>query len=139
MGNNAAMMPRPIQEKFAKLFDDAPQIPYSDVEKVLKAEFNRPPSGPGGVFEDFEETAVASASVAQVHRAKLRTPDGNGPWVAVKIQKPEVSKQVEWDLGAFRVVMWLYENYLFDMPVYFVVGGSPFSKNSKASQFSKFA
>lgn len=122
IGNNAALLPAPIQEKFAKLFDDAPQIPYSDIEAVFKAEFGKPPAGPNGVFEEFEEQAVASASVAQVHRAKLRTLNDDGPWVAVKVQKPDVAKQVEWDLGAYRIVMWLYENYLFDMPVYFVVG-----------------
>ncbi|PSR77167.1 hypothetical protein PHLCEN_2v8032 [Hermanssonia centrifuga] len=110
-----------MQEKFQKLFDDAPQVPYTVVRAVLRSEFGRDPSGPEGVFEEFEEQAVASASIAQVHRAKLRSPDGNGPWVAVKVQKPAVSKQVEWDLGAFRVVMWLYENYLFDMPAYFIV------------------
>ncbi|KAI0070016.1 ABC1-domain-containing protein [Panus rudis PR-1116 ss-1] len=121
IANNAALLPRPMQEKFAKLFDDAPQVPYEVVRKVFVSEFGRPPAGPDGVFEIFEEKAVASASVAQVHRAKLNSPDGNGAWVAVKIQKPDVSKQVEWDLGAFRIVMWTYENYLFDMPVYFVV------------------
>ncbi len=107
-----------MQEKFAKLFDDAPQIPYSVVRTVFEKEFGKPPDGPNGVFEQFEEQAVASASVAQVHRAKLKS----GEWVAVKIQKPDVSKQVEWDLGAFRIVMWLYENYLFNVPAYFVVG-----------------
>ncbi len=122
IGNNAALLPAPMQEKFQKLFDDAPQVPYTVVRAVLRSEFGRDPSGPEGVFEEFEEQAVASASIAQVHRAKLRSPDGNGPWVAVKVQKPAVSKQVEWDLGAFRVVMWLYENYLFDMPAYFIVG-----------------
>jgi len=106
-----------MQEKFAKLFDDAPQIPYSVVRTVFEKEFGKPPDGPNGIFEQFEEQAVASASVAQVHRAKLKS----GEWVAVKIQKPDVSKQVEWDLGAFRIVMWLYENYLFNVPAYFVV------------------
>ncbi|KAI0821036.1 ABC1-domain-containing protein [Irpex lacteus] len=120
IGNNAALLPRPMQEKFASLFDDAPQVPYSVVEAVLRAEYGRPPAGPDGIFEVFEEQAVASASVAQVHRAKLKSEDGNGQWVAVKVQKPAVSRQVEWDLGAFHVVMWLYENYLFNMPVYFV-------------------
>ncbi|CCM06775.1 uncharacterized protein FIBRA_09073 [Fibroporia radiculosa] len=121
--NNAALMPRPMQEKFSKLFDDAPQVPYSVVKSVFEAEFGKPPTGPDGVFEEFEERAAASASIAQVHRAKLRTrtEDGRDQWVAVKIQKPDVSKQVEWDLGAFRIVMWIYEKYLFDMPVYFVV------------------
>ncbi|KAI0763799.1 atypical/ABC1/ABC1-B protein kinase [Trametes elegans] len=121
IGNNAALLPRPLQEKFSKLFDDAPQVPYSVVEAVFRKEFGRPPAGPDGVFEIFEEQAAASASIAQVHRAKLKTDDGSEQWVAVKIQKPDVSKQVEWDLGAFRAVMWMYENYLFDLPVYFVV------------------
>lgn len=111
-----------MQEKFAKLFDDAPQVPYETVRRVLKAEFGKEPSGPDGIFEVFEEQAVASASIAQVHRAKLKSPDGDGAWVAVKVQKPAVSKQVEWDLAAYRAVMWIYENYLFDMPVYFLVG-----------------
>ncbi len=107
-----------MQEKFAKLFDDAPQVPYSTVERVFKAEFGRAPAGPDGVFAIFEEQAAASASIAQVHRAQLKT----GEWVAVKIQKPDVSKQVEWDLGAFRAVMWIYEHWLFHLPVCFAVG-----------------
>lgn len=121
IGNNAALLPAPMQEKFAKLFDDAPQIPYSEVRSVIKSEFGKEPAGPDGLFEEFDQNAVASASIAQVHKAKLKAPDGNGPVVAVKIQKPAVGKQVEWDLGAYRIVMWLYENYLFDMPVYFLV------------------
>ncbi|THH28903.1 hypothetical protein EUX98_g5280 [Antrodiella citrinella] len=121
IGNNAALLPRPIQEKFAKLFDDAPQVPFPVILKVFQAEFGRPPTGPDGVFEEFEERAAASASVAQVHRAKLKSPDGNGQWVAVKVQKPAVGKQVNWDLGSYRVVMWLYENYVFKLPVYFAV------------------
>jgi aarF domain-containing kinase len=122
IGNNAALFPAPIQEKFAKLFDDAPQVPYSEIRAVFLSQFNKEPAGPNGIFEEFEEQAVASASIAQVHKAKLKSPDGNGPVVAVKIQKPALAKQVEWDLGAYRLVMWIYENYLFDMPVYFLVG-----------------
>ena len=121
IGNNAALLPGPMQEKFAKLFDDAPQVPYSVVESVLRAEYGKEPAGPDGIFEVFEKQAVASASVAQVHRAKLKSENGDGQWVAVKVQKPSVSRQVEWDLGAFHIVMWLYE-YSFNMPVYFVAG-----------------
>lgn len=128
IGANAALLPKPMQIKFASLFDDAPQIPYSIVHDVIVSELGRPPSGPGGVFENFEEKAVASASVAQVHKAKLWPrigPDGKEEkeerWVAVKIQKPDVSKQMEWDLGAYRMVMWMFEHWAFDLPVYFVV------------------
>ncbi|KAF8452178.1 ABC1 family-domain-containing protein [Boletus edulis BED1] len=117
IGANSPFLPRPIQDKFARLFDDAPQIPYSDVLSVFRSEFGRPPAGPDGIFDVFEHEAVASASVAQVHRAKLKS----GQWVAVKIQKPDVTKQIEWDLGAFRMVMWIFENWMFDLPVYFAV------------------
>ena len=110
-----------MQAKFAKLFDDAAQIPLSEVMKVFESQFHRPPSGPGGVFEYFDPVALASASIAQVHKAKLREEDGGG-WVAVKVQKPEVGKQVNLDLAMFRLVMWAYENLIFDVKAYFVVG-----------------
>ncbi|KAI0040611.1 ABC1-domain-containing protein [Auriscalpium vulgare] len=118
---NAAFLPKPIQKKLSRLFDDAPQIPFDQVSRVFQSEFGRPPSGPDGVFAEFEETAIASASIAQVHRARTKDVDGQpGEWVAVKVQKPDVAKQMEPDLSAFRAVMWMYE-YWFDLPAYFVV------------------
>ncbi|KIY72330.1 ABC1-domain-containing protein [Cylindrobasidium torrendii FP15055 ss-10] len=122
IGANAAFLPKPIQAQFAKLFDDAPQIPFEQVLSVFKSEFGRPPSGPDGVFQIFEETAVASASIAQVHKAKLWPAPGEteGPWVAVKIQKPDVAIQTEWDLNVYRAVLWMFEKWAFDLPVYFV-------------------
>ena len=123
IGANAALLPKPIQLKFSRLFDDAPQVPFADIAGVFQEEFGRPPSGPDGMFSEFEETAVASASIAQVHRARLKDRDGQpGDWVAVKVQKPAVAKQMEPDLAAFRAVMWIYEHWVFDMPTYFVVG-----------------
>ncbi|KAF8526696.1 atypical/ABC1/ABC1-B protein kinase [Gautieria morchelliformis] len=121
---NTAVLPAPFQSRFSKLFDDAPQVPYADIERVFIAELGKPPTGEDGIFEEFEERAVASASVAQVHRAKLKGPAGAndpGRWVAVKVQKPDVSMQVEWDLAAYRAIMWMYENWFFDLPVYFLV------------------
>ncbi|KAF9644238.1 ABC1-domain-containing protein [Thelephora ganbajun] len=118
--SNAAVLPPAMQAKFAKLFDDAAQVPLPEVLKVFESQFHRPPSGPGGVFEYFDPVAVASASIAQVHKAKLKEEDGGG-WVAVKVQKPEVGKQVDLDLAMFRLVMWAYENLLFDVKTYFVV------------------
>ncbi|KAJ7663030.1 ABC1 family-domain-containing protein [Mycena rosella] len=124
IGANAAFLPRPMQVKFASLFDDAPQIPYSDVLSVFTSEFGRPPSGPDGMFEYFDEQAVASASIAQVHKARMWPEPGEaageGKWVAVKVQKPAVAKQTEWDLAAYRLVMYLFEKG-FELPVYFVV------------------
>ena len=124
LGANSAFLPQPVQAQFAKLFDDAPQIPYHQILSVFKSEFGRLPSGPGGVFEVFQEEAVASASIAQVHKAKLWSAPGDTEekWAAVKIQKPDVAKQTEWDLGAYRAVLWMFEHWAFDLPVYFVAG-----------------
>jgi len=66
----------------------------------------------------FEQRAAASASIAQVHKAKLW---GKDEWAAVKIQKPDVGIQMEWDLGIFWFVMWMFERE-FGLPVCFAVG-----------------
>ena len=112
-----------MQLKFSQLFDNAPQVPFANITGIFQEEFGCPPSGPDGLFSEFEETAVASASIAQVHRARLKGQDGQpGDWVAIKVQKPAVAKQMEPDLAAFRVVTWIYEHWVFDIPTYFVVG-----------------
>ncbi|KAI5860747.1 ABC1-domain-containing protein [Durotheca rogersii] len=120
----SAVLPPEFQKMFARMFDDAPQDEWKDVEKVIRKDF-----GGKSVEEVFgvsftgeegkglmERRARASASVAQVHWARL--PDGRE--VAVKLQKPEIAKQVGWDLWAFRVVMRVY-TWWFDLPLYSIV------------------
>lgn len=101
-----AVLPPEFQRMFARMFDDAPQDEWADVERVIREDFS------GKSVEDvfgvsfagaegkgvMERTARASASVAQVHWARL--PDGRE--VAIKIQKPEIAKQIGWDLWAFK-------------------------------------
>lgn len=102
----SAVLPPEFQRMFARMFDDAPQDSWEDVEKVIRQDF-----GGRSVTDVFgvswagaegkgvmERTARASASVAQVHWARL--PDGRE--VAIKIQKPEIKKQIGWDLWAFK-------------------------------------
>lgn len=94
----SAILPPEFQKRFAKMFDDAPQNEWSDVEKVIREEFGG--RSPAEVFGVIEKKARASASVAQVHWAKLK----DGREVAVKIQKKEIAQQVGWDLWAFKCV-----------------------------------
>ncbi|KAI0839556.1 ABC1-domain-containing protein [Hypoxylon sp. FL0890] len=120
----SAVLPPEFQKMFARMFDDAPQDEWKDVEKVIRKDF-----GGKSVEEVFgvsftgeegkglmERRARASASVAQVHWARL--PDGRE--VAIKLQKPEIAKQVGWDLWAFKVVMRIY-TWWFDLPLYSLV------------------
>ena len=105
----SAILPPEFQRMFARMFDDAPQNAWRDVEMVIREDF-----GGRSVEEVFgvsftgeegrgvmERTARASASVAQVHWARL--PDGRE--IAIKVQKREIANQVGWDLWTFRCVL----------------------------------
>src|SRR5271170_742252 len=84
----AAILPPAYGEAFSTLFDEAPQMSYDEVVAVFQRDFGKRPEE---VFEVFDPTARASASIATVFKAKLHT----GEWVAVKVQKPEIEKQVQ--------------------------------------------
>lgn len=101
----SAVLPPEFQKMFARMFDDAPQNDWKDVEQVIREDFGKSPEEVFGVsFKGdpdkgvMERTARASASVAQVHWARLP----NGDEVAVKVQKREIDQQVGWDLWSFE-------------------------------------
>ncbi|KAI9800744.1 MAG: hypothetical protein M1833_003160 [Piccolia ochrophora] len=119
----SAVLPPEFQKMFSRMFDDAPQNSWKDVEKVIREDFGKTPEEVFGVSFDgdsskgvMERTARASASVAQVHWARLQ----DGREVAIKIQKREIASQVGWDLWAFKVVTYIYTS-LFDLPFYSLV------------------
>ena len=108
------VLPAPYLRYFSNLHDKAPSVDYSTVERIVRSEFGG--RGPQDVFVEFEREPVASASIAQVHRASL--PDGTR--VAVKVQKPEIQHQLPWDLLCFRFLVFSFEK-IFDLPMYFCV------------------
>ncbi|KAF2787566.1 ABC1-domain-containing protein [Melanomma pulvis-pyrius CBS 109.77] len=119
----SAILPPEFQQMFQKMFDDAPQNSWADAERVIREDFGKSVEevfGVSFVGEEgkgvMEKTARASASVAQVHWARL--PDGRE--VAIKIQKREIARQVGWDLWAFKVVARVY-TWWFDIPLYTLV------------------
>ncbi|KAG8415509.1 hypothetical protein J3458_009349 [Metarhizium acridum] len=119
----SAVLPPEFQKMFGRMFDDAPQDDWRDVEAVIRRDFGKSVEDVFGVsftgkegMGVMERKARASASVAQVHWARL--PDGRE--VAIKIQKREIAKQIAWDLWAFRAVTWIYSKW-FDLPLYTLV------------------
>lgn len=120
----SAILPPEFQKMFARMFDDAPQNSWDEVRQVIKEDFGgRTPEEVFGVSFDgdptagvMERKARASASVAQVHWARLK----DGREVAIKIQKREIAQQVGWDLWAFKVVTKIY-SWWFDLPFYSLV------------------
>lgn len=117
LGLQAALLPKPYREAFGHVFDRAPSVPYEEVVGVFRRDLHLSPEE---IFDTFTHEPMASASIAQVHQATLPAKDGSTPHkVAVKVQKPAIEKQMEWDLFSYRSLMWLMEN-LFDIPTYFV-------------------
>ncbi|KAI9248492.1 ABC1 family-domain-containing protein [Phascolomyces articulosus] len=110
IGTQSAVLPQAYQRRARRLYDAAPALPFEVVERVFREDFNG--LHPSQVFSEFEMLPIASASIAQVHRARLHT----GQVVAVKIQKPAILKQMDWDLLAFRILLRVYEK-LFDLPL----------------------
>lgn len=101
----SAILPPEFQKMFSRMFDDAPQNDWKDVDKVIRQDFGKSAEEVFGVSFNgdptkgvMERTARASASVAQVHWARL----ADGREIAIKIQKREIARQIKWDLWAFK-------------------------------------
>ncbi|GAA5820221.1 hypothetical protein JCM11251_005532 [Rhodosporidiobolus azoricus] len=117
----AAILPKPYREVFSGIFDAAPAVEWDEVVRVFRGEFGIDPEE---AFEVFERKPIASASIAQVHKARLKPQEGRPwkegeGWVAVKVRKEAIPKQMDWDLLCYRVLMWSFEK-LFDLPVSFI-------------------
>ena len=88
-----------------KLQDHVPPFEYTQVEMIIETELGTPL---GNIFKDFEEAPLASASIGQVHRARL----ADGEEVVVKIQRPDIRKTVEVDLEIMLHLATLMERHL---------------------------
>jgi predicted unusual protein kinase regulating ubiquinone biosynthesis (AarF/ABC1/UbiB family) len=86
-----------IQEKLAELRESAPRVPFKEMRRVIEDGLGEPV---GAVFAEFDEHAVAAASIGQVYRARLSEDAGKlaGREVAVKVQYPGVAQAVRSDL-----------------------------------------
>lgn len=107
------MLPTPYKTLLANLYDDAPQDTWEQCLGTLESELQAPVTE---VFEYIDPQAVASASIAQVHRARLRT----GEDVAVKIQHADIRHSAKWDLNTYKALMWTFDKFIFKMPMYFM-------------------
>ena len=114
------ILPPEITRELAGLQDEVPPAPFAPIAEQVAADLGRPLAE---IFESFEETPVGSASLAQVHAARLAAPAG-GPWddgawedgaagdgapplrdVVVKVLRPGIDRIVETDLAAIRLAI----------------------------------
>ena len=96
------LLPPDLADELALLQDRVPPFPTAQALDVLEGFYGKPIDE---VFRDFERTPVASASVAQVHLARL--PDGTE--VAVKVLRPGIDRVIEHDLALLEAAAMLLE------------------------------
>ncbi|NMG54661.1 ubiquinone biosynthesis regulatory protein kinase UbiB [Aromatoleum aromaticum] len=96
------LLPTDLADELALLQDRVPPFPTEQALQVLEDFYGRPVDD---VFVDFARTPVASASVAQVHFARL--PDGTE--VAVKILRPGIERVIEHDLALLETAAMLLD------------------------------
>jgi ubiquinone biosynthesis protein len=95
------LLPPDIADELARLQDRVPPFESAVAVATIERAFRRPVDE---VFLSFDREPVASASIAQVHFARLRDRQGREREVAVKVLRPGMLPLIEKDLGLMRTM-----------------------------------
>ena len=95
LSTRSDLLPEEFTTELAKLQDRAEPAPWAQVAEVIAESLGSPPEE---VFAELQTEPAAAASIAQVHKARLRCGTGPDAEVAVKVQRPGIRTGVERDL-----------------------------------------
>lgn len=98
------ILPPDIAIELSKLQDKVPPFPSEKAMAIIQEAYGM---SPYDVFAQFDPVALASASMAQVHAATLKT----GEEVVVKILRPDMRRIIEQDLNIMYTIASLAERY----------------------------
>ena len=101
------VFPEELVGEFRLCRDQVPAESFETVRTTVEADLERPLEA---VFSSFDEVPIAAASIAQVHAARLVS----GEEVVVKVQRPQIDRQVRRDLA---VMAWLAPLLVGRIPV----------------------
>ena len=102
IASSPTLFPAEYVLEFQSCLDNSPTIPFDTIKRIIAEELKRPISS---VYLSIDPVPLASASIAQVHRAKLR----NGEEVVIKVRKPGVESTLKADLGFLLISSKLIE------------------------------
>ncbi|CAA7389228.1 unnamed protein product [Spirodela intermedia] len=97
------LFPAEYVEEFQNCFDRAPAVPFKEIEVILREDLGKPLDS---VYEYIDPVPIASASIAQVHAARLK---GSKEDVVIKILKPGIEDVLVADLNFIYVVARILE------------------------------
>jgi predicted unusual protein kinase regulating ubiquinone biosynthesis (AarF/ABC1/UbiB family) len=98
------LLPEPYLKALARLQDKVKPFPYEHVEEIIASELGIRMSK---AFSFFEQKHLAAASLGQVHRAALR----DGRSVVVKVQRPEIRKQIAEDFEVLEEIAAFFDEH----------------------------
>jgi ubiquinone biosynthesis protein len=102
------LIPPEWAEEFANLQGNVSPVDYRLIDQLLETEF---PGRLDSLFEYIEETPLAAASMAQVHRARLTS----GEAVVLKVLRPGNRQRVEEDVSLLETIAQIVEQYFSDL------------------------
>ncbi len=97
LSTRADLLPQDFIRELSELQDQVPPFPFADVRAEVERSLGR---ALDDAFSAFDETPLASASIAQVHRAATRA----GVEVIVKVQRPGIRARIEADVEILYVL-----------------------------------
>lgn len=118
MSTRNDLLPPDVIAELKKLQDDVPPVPFEDIKEVVETSLGAPLDQ---VFVSFDEKPLATASIGQVHRAVLATPEGEQQ-VVVKVQRPNVGATVQRDLELLHIMAATIERAIPETRIYSPVG-----------------
>jgi len=109
------IIPAAFLTEFEKLQDQVPSISFEELRTQIELELG---ASVEDLFEFIDHESLAAASIAQVHRARLKS----GEEVVVKVRRPGVVKLVESDISAMMALAQLAERHVSGSELYDPVG-----------------
>jgi ubiquinone biosynthesis protein len=101
------LLPDDLAVELAKLQDRVPPFPGTAARALIEKSWGKPIEA---VLDGFDEQPLASASVAQVHTARLK----DGREVVVKVLRPGIERVIRRDIGLLYIVAGLAQRYWKD-------------------------
>lgn len=114
LSTRADLLPADLIAELKKLQEDVPPVAFEDIKATVEETIGAPL---GDAFESFDPEPLASASIGQVHRARLKRPDGVVD-VAVKVQRPRIRQTIERDLDLLYLLARLLERAVPESTIY---------------------
>jgi predicted unusual protein kinase regulating ubiquinone biosynthesis (AarF/ABC1/UbiB family) len=97
------ILPQPYLEVLARLQDDVPPAPFSEIKPTIEAELGKIED----VFEEFDAAPLSGASLGQVYVAKYA-----GRQVIVKVGRPNIERTIEDDIYVLKKIMPLATRFI---------------------------